>query len=261
MSSPPPSTSAHRPAHSASRRGRPPGPQRRPGACLTSGQRQALGADGWDNLSGRAQILLAAASQLDRQIQERITLERMCRWLELDAHNLTAAFKQFHGCSMSTYLQQFRTRCLFQAMTAEPQTSLLSLFRRYGLGPTPSERRSFRSQFGLSIEAHQQRCLGESPRTDLGPEAPPRLSALAEAFSRLAVEDGAVEDGAVDHGAVDHGAAPELAPQAAAAPPRPHSPSQRTAQRHRCEQAAEDGLDSSQGWSPLSPQPSHSSQG
>ncbi|MEB3361350.1 MAG: hypothetical protein VKI42_04395 [Synechococcaceae cyanobacterium] len=206
MSSPPPSTSGHRTARGTSRRGRPPGPQRRPGSCLTSGQRQALGPEGWDNLSGRAQILLAAASQLDQQIQERITLERMCRWLELDAHNLTAAFKQFHGCSMSTYLQQFRTRCLFQAMTAEPQANLLSLFRRYGLGPTPSERRSFRSQFGVSIEAHQQRCQGEPPRNDLGNGSQSRLSALEEAFSRLSV---------------GHGAGSEPKPRAAAGP-RPH---------------------------------------
>lgn len=203
MSCPPLSTSSHRPASGASRRGRPPGPQRRPGSCLTSGQRQALGPNGWDNLSGRAQILLAAASQLDQQIQERITLERMCRWLELDAHNLTAAFKQFHGCSMSAYLQQFRTRCLFQAMTAEPQVSLRSLFQRYGLGPTPSERRSFRSQFGVSIEAHQQRCLGAPPSNDLRHGSQPRLSALEEAFSRLAV---------------DQGAPPELKLQAAAGP-------------------------------------------
>jgi AraC-like DNA-binding protein len=145
-----------------------------------------LATDGWDTLSGRAQILLAAASRLDQQIQERITLERMCRWLELDAHNLTAAFKQFHGCSMSAYLQQFRVRCLFHAMAAEPQASLLSLFRRYGLGPTPSERRCFRHQFGLSIEAHQQHCRGEQTGVNLGHVARPGLSATEEALAQLA---------------------------------------------------------------------------
>ncbi|MFO0018171.1 MAG: hypothetical protein ACK52U_16675 [Synechococcaceae cyanobacterium] len=187
MSSPPPRTSGHRPACSVSRRGRPPGPQRRPGACLTAGQRQALEPDGWESLSGRAQILLAAASQLDQQIQERITLESMCRWLELDAHNLTAAFKQFHGCSMSAYLQQFRARCLFQAMAAEPQASLLSLFRRYGLGPTPSERRCFRNQFGLSIEAHQQHCREHQAADNPQFAAQPGLSAMEEALSQLAL--------------------------------------------------------------------------
>lgn len=190
MTSPTPLSSGHRPASGVSRRGRPPGPQRRPGASLTAAQRQALPSDGWETLSGRAQILLAAASRLDQQIQERITLERMCRWLELDAHNLTAAFKQFHGCSMSAYLQQFRVRCLFHAMAAEPQASLLHLFRRYGLGPTPSERRCFRHQFGLSIEAHQQHCRADQAGVQLGNVAQPGLSATEEALARLAGPQG-----------------------------------------------------------------------
>lgn len=191
MTSPTPLSSGHRPASGMRRRGRPPGPQRLPGASLTAAQRQALASDGWESLSGRAQILLAAASRLDQQIQERITLERMCQWLELDAHNLTAAFKQFHGCSMSAYLQQFRVRCLFHGMAAEPQASLLSLFRRFGLGPTPSERRCFRHQFGLSIEAHQQHCRGEQTGVNLGHVARPGLSATEEALAQLAGPKGA----------------------------------------------------------------------
>jgi methylphosphotriester-DNA--protein-cysteine methyltransferase len=150
-----------------------------------------LACEGWETLSGRAQILLAAASRLDQQIQERITLERMCHWLELDAHNLTAAFKQFHGCSMSAYLQQFRVRCLFHALAAEPQASLLSLFRRYGLGPTPSERRCFRQQFGLSIEAHQQHCRTDQAGVKLGQLVQPGLSATEEALAKLAGPKGA----------------------------------------------------------------------
>jgi AraC-like DNA-binding protein len=145
-----------------------------------------LTSDGWDSLSGRAQILLAASSRLDQQIQERITLERMCHWLELDAHHLTAAFKQFHGCSMSAYLQQVRVRCLFHGMAAEPQASLLSLFRRFGLGPTPSERRCFRHQFGLSIEAHQQLCQADQAGMKHGQVSQPGLSATEEALAQLA---------------------------------------------------------------------------
>ena len=128
-----------------------------------------------------------AAFELDQQIQQRITLERMCRLLELDAHNLTAAFKQFHGCTMSAYLRQFRVRCLFYAMAAEPQASLRSLFRRFGLGPTPSERRCFRTQFGLSIDAHQECCQGHQAADHQATATLAEPSALAEALERLAL--------------------------------------------------------------------------
>ena len=187
MSSAPTLTSHHSPANGASRRGRPPGPPRRPGAALTTGLQLTWQPEGWERLSGRAQILLAAAFHLDQQIQGRITLERMCQLLELDAHNLTAAFKQFHGCTMSAYLQQFRVRCLFQAIAVEPEANLFSLYRRFGLGPTPSERRCFRNQFGLSIEAHQQRCREHQAADDPRFAAQPGLSAMEEALSRLAL--------------------------------------------------------------------------
>ena len=189
MSSSPTLTSHHSPASGASRRGRPPGPPRRPGAPLSAGLQLTWQPDGWENLSGRAQILLAAAFQLDQQIQGRITLERMCQLLELDAHNLTATFKQFHGCTMSAYLQQFRVRCLFHAIAAEPEANLFSLYRRFGLGPTPSERRCFRNQFGLSIEAHQQRCQDRESEESHGDGAQPRLSAMDEALQRLTARD------------------------------------------------------------------------
>lgn len=188
MSSPSLHAKGHLPASGARRRGRPPAPQRRPGICLKGGLGPTWQPEGWENLSGRAQILLAASCQLDQQIHEQITLERMCRLLELDAHNLTAAFKHFHGCTMSAYLLQFRVRCLFHAMAVEPQANLRCLFRRFGLGPTPSERRSFRSQFGLSIEAHQQHCQGVQVGAGEGIGALPGPSAMNEALAQLAAQ-------------------------------------------------------------------------
>ena len=180
----------HRPPGGPRRRGRPPGPQRRPGGGPATNHSWEEALSSWHSLSGREQILLAASTRLDLQLQEHITLERICRELELDARNLTAAFKQFHGCTMSTYLQQLRARCLFHGIATEPRASLASQFRRFGLGPTPSERRVFRRLFGLSIEAHRDLC-GRSCLCALpnrGPATAERPSALGEALAKLSVQ-------------------------------------------------------------------------
>ncbi|MEB3200618.1 MAG: AraC family transcriptional regulator [Synechococcaceae cyanobacterium] len=140
--------------------------------------------DLWDGLVLRERILLAAASRIDDQLAQGITLQGLCRQLGLDARSLTAAFKQAHGLTMSRYLLQFRCRCLHAWIAQDPRRSLAAQLQRCGLSGTPSERRMFRTLFQRTIEGHAQACQALSAG-DQSAAAIPSPSALTEALQRL----------------------------------------------------------------------------
>ena len=136
----------------------------------------------WSDTSQRIQLLKQSAEFIDNNYAKGIVAADVHQKLGLHARKVNEIFVRFYGVSTSTYLKQYKCKVLFAQIQRSPQSLPEDHYQSAGMTGNPSEKRIFKSLYGVSVEEHWSRSKARSSKDQQGEREHPTLpSAQLEA--------------------------------------------------------------------------------
>jgi AraC-like DNA-binding protein len=136
----------------------------------------------WSDTNQRIQLLKQSAEFIDKNHAKGIVATDIHQHLDLHARKVNEIFLRFYGVSASTYLRDYKCKVLFTQIHLAPKSILEDHYQSAGMTGNPSEKRAFKSLYGVSVDDHWSRSIAWSSRKQSGESSHPTLpSALLEA--------------------------------------------------------------------------------
>jgi len=137
----------------------------------------------WSDANQRIQLLKQSAEFIDSNYAKGIVAADIHQHLGLQARKVNEIFLRFYGVSASTYLREYKCNVLFAQIHLAPKTLQEDHYPSAGMSGNPSEKRAFKSLYGISIDEHWSQSKNKPSRAQAGehPPHPSLPSALVEA--------------------------------------------------------------------------------